>query len=71
MSTVVRARAEGKAANSDDMNELRDYGIGAQILAELGIHDMTLLTNSHHTLVALSGYGLNIVGEQPISTEGL
>ncbi|WP_380873207.1 3,4-dihydroxy-2-butanone-4-phosphate synthase [Sphingomonas sp. DBB INV C78] len=71
MSTVVRARAEGKGPDSEDMNELRDYGIGAQILAELGIHDMTLLTNSHHTLVALSGYGLNIVGEQPISSEGL
>ncbi|HQS95950.1 MAG: 3,4-dihydroxy-2-butanone-4-phosphate synthase [Novosphingobium sp. 17-62-19] len=46
--------------------ELRSYGIGAQILADLGIHDMVLLTNSHHNLVALEGYGLNIVGEQAI-----
>ncbi|MDB5738094.1 MAG: 3,4-dihydroxy-2-butanone 4-phosphate synthase, partial [Sphingomonas bacterium] len=53
-----------------DMNELRDYGVGAQILAELGIHDMVLLTNSHHTLVALDGYGLNIVAEQAIDIEG-
>jgi 3,4-dihydroxy 2-butanone 4-phosphate synthase/GTP cyclohydrolase II len=51
------------------MNELRDYGIGAQILAELGIHDMILLTNTHHTLVALAGYGLNIVGERPITAK--
>jgi 3,4-dihydroxy 2-butanone 4-phosphate synthase/GTP cyclohydrolase II len=71
MSTVVRARAEGKTIDSPDMNELRDYGVGAQILTELGVHDMILLTNSRHTLVALAGYGLNIVGEQPISTEGL
>ena len=49
-----------------DMNELRDYGVGAQILAELGIHDMILLTNSHHTLVALDGYGLNIVEERAL-----
>lgn len=49
-----------------DMNELRDYGVGAQILAELGIHEMILLTNSHHTLVALDGYGLNIVEERPL-----
>ncbi|MBA2935426.1 3,4-dihydroxy-2-butanone-4-phosphate synthase [Sphingomonas sp. CGMCC 1.13654] len=49
-----------------DMNELRDYGVGAQILAELGIHDMVLLTNSHHTLVALDGYGLNIVEERAL-----
>ena len=37
-----------------------------QILAELGIHDMILLTNTHHSLVALEGYGINIVGERPI-----
>ena len=46
--------------------DLRAYGIGAQILADLGIHDMVLLTNSHHNVVAIEGYGLNIVGEQPI-----
>lgn len=43
------------------VTELRDYGVGAQILAELGIHDMILLTNSQRTPVALGGYGLNIV----------
>lgn len=48
----------------DDMPELRDYGVGAQILAELGVHDMILLTSSHRTLVALDGYGLNIVEER-------
>ncbi len=68
MSTVMRARAAG-TDGEDDMSELRDYGIGAQILAELGIHDMVLLTNAHHTLVALAGYGLNIVGERPIRLE--
>jgi 3,4-dihydroxy 2-butanone 4-phosphate synthase/GTP cyclohydrolase II len=46
--------------------ELRSYGIGAQILADLGVHDMILLTNSHHNLIALEGYGLSIVGERPI-----
>jgi 3,4-dihydroxy 2-butanone 4-phosphate synthase/GTP cyclohydrolase II len=51
------------------MEELRDYGIGAQILTELGVHDMELLTNSHHSLVGLDGYGLSIVGERPISVE--
>jgi 3,4-dihydroxy 2-butanone 4-phosphate synthase/GTP cyclohydrolase II len=49
-----------------DTDELRDYGGGAQILTELGVHDMILLTNSHHTLIALQGYGLSIVGERPI-----
>jgi 3,4-dihydroxy 2-butanone 4-phosphate synthase/GTP cyclohydrolase II len=49
-----------------DMETLRDYGVGAQILSALGVHDMVLLTNTHHTPVALSGYGLTIVGERPI-----
>ena len=66
----MRARAGGKDVGEEDMNELRDYGIGAQILAELGIHDMVLLTNSHHTLVALGGYGLDIVGERAIDCNG-
>ena len=42
----------------------------AQILTELGVQDMILLTNSHHTLVALDGYGLSIVGERPIPCSG-
>ena len=46
--------------------EQRDYGGGAQILAELGVHDMVLLTNTEHSLVALEGYGLSIVGQRPL-----
>jgi 3,4-dihydroxy 2-butanone 4-phosphate synthase/GTP cyclohydrolase II len=57
-----------RATGGSDMDELRNYGIGAQILADLGVHDMVLLSNSHHTLVALSGYGLNIAGERAIPT---
>ncbi|MBB3982546.1 3,4-dihydroxy 2-butanone 4-phosphate synthase/GTP cyclohydrolase II [Sphingobium fontiphilum] len=49
-----------------DMDELRNYGAGAQILAELGVHDMVLLTNSHHSLIALDGYDLSVVGHRPI-----
>ena len=54
------------AAEPRDMEQIRDYGVGAQILMALGVHDMILLTNSHHTPVALGGYGLAIVGERPI-----
>ncbi|GAO55600.1 MULTISPECIES: 3,4-dihydroxy-2-butanone-4-phosphate synthase [unclassified Novosphingobium] len=49
--------------------DLRSYGIGAQILADLGVHDMTLLSNAHRNVVAIEGYGLNIVGERPIPEE--
>ena len=45
---------------------LRDYGIGAQILLDLGIKDMTLLTNSPKTIVGLEGYGLHIAGYRSI-----
>jgi 3,4-dihydroxy 2-butanone 4-phosphate synthase/GTP cyclohydrolase II len=54
------------ASPADDGNELRDYGVGAQILADLGVHEMILLTNSHKSLVALSGYGLNIVEQRRV-----
>jgi 3,4-dihydroxy 2-butanone 4-phosphate synthase/GTP cyclohydrolase II len=63
LSKVVEARSTGA---TPDPEELRDYGVGAMILTELGVQDMVLLTNSHHTLVALDGYGLSIVGERTI-----
>jgi len=53
-----------------DMEELRDYGAGAMILTELGVAEMVLLTNTHHTLVGLDGYGLSIVGEREITGLG-
>ena len=46
--------------------ELRDYGIGAQILLDLGIKNMILLTNRRRTVIGLEGYGLNIVDQRPI-----
>lgn len=45
---------------------LRDYGIGAQILLDLGITRMQLLTNSQRAIVGLEGYGLEIVETKPI-----
>lgn len=67
ISALLDARA-GKGGERD-MEQLRDYGGGAQILSALGIHDMVLLTNTHHTPIALEGYGLKIVGERPIPLE--
>jgi 3,4-dihydroxy 2-butanone 4-phosphate synthase/GTP cyclohydrolase II len=64
LSHALNVRS-GKAEQKD-MEALRDYGVGAQILAALGVQDMILLTNTHHTPVALGGYGLAIVGERPI-----
>ena len=69
LSKAVEAQGTRREGGMDP-EELRDYGVGAQILTELGVQDMILLTNSHHTLVALDGYGLSIVGERPIPCSG-
>jgi 3,4-dihydroxy 2-butanone 4-phosphate synthase/GTP cyclohydrolase II len=46
--------------------ELRQYGIGAQILQDLGVSNMILLSNTKRTIVGLNGYGLTLVGQRPI-----
>ena len=61
------SQALERKAGGPPGDEIRDYGVGAQILTELGVEDMILLTNTHHTLVALDGYGLSIVGERAIT----
>jgi 3,4-dihydroxy 2-butanone 4-phosphate synthase / GTP cyclohydrolase II len=75
---ALHAASPGSLSRSADLRSgkpaaggeaLRDYGIGAQILAALGIHDMILLTNTSHSPVGLSGYGLSIVEERPIQQE--
>jgi len=48
--------------------DLRDYGIGAQILAELGLHEIRLLTNNPKKVIGLEGYGLKVVETVPIIT---
>jgi 3,4-dihydroxy 2-butanone 4-phosphate synthase/GTP cyclohydrolase II len=46
--------------------DLRDYGIGAQILMDLGLHSIRVLTNNPHKLIGLDGYGLEIAERVPI-----
>ena len=64
--TEGSGEAGGGAAPDMD---LRTYGIGAQILADMGVHEMILLSNAHRNVVAIEGYGLNIVGERAIPAE--
>ena len=74
---ALHAAAPGSLSRATDLRSgkpgeatpaLRGYGIGAQILAALGIHDMILLSNTRHAPVGLSAYGLAIVEERCITT---
>jgi 3,4-dihydroxy 2-butanone 4-phosphate synthase/GTP cyclohydrolase II len=68
VSRAIKRREAGLRPDDDTAPpEQRDYGVGAQILAELGVHDMILLTNTQHSLVGLEGYDLSIVGERSIT----
>ncbi|PKN62887.1 MAG: bifunctional 3,4-dihydroxy-2-butanone-4-phosphate synthase/GTP cyclohydrolase II [Deltaproteobacteria bacterium HGW-Deltaproteobacteria-15] len=49
--------------------DLRDYGVGAQILAALGIRKIRLMTNNPKKIIGLEGYGLEVTGRIPIETE--
>jgi 3,4-dihydroxy 2-butanone 4-phosphate synthase/GTP cyclohydrolase II len=49
--------------------DLRDYGIGAQILADLGLKNIRLLTNNPRKIVGLEGYGLKVVERIPLQIE--
>jgi 3,4-dihydroxy 2-butanone 4-phosphate synthase / GTP cyclohydrolase II len=60
--------AAGPSTNSSTrLNEFRDYGIGAQILRDLGVGKIRLLTNHPRRLVSLPGYGLEIVERVPLA----
>ncbi|MEN3972601.1 3,4-dihydroxy-2-butanone-4-phosphate synthase [Sphingomicrobium sp. XHP0235] len=74
---ALHAAAPGSLSRATDLRSgrppknkdgLRSYGVGAQILAALGISDMILLTNTRHSPVALDAYGLRIVEERAIET---
>lgn len=49
--------------------DLRDYGIGAQILLDLGLHSIRLLTNNPRKIVGLDGYDIEITGREPLLVE--
>jgi 3,4-dihydroxy 2-butanone 4-phosphate synthase / GTP cyclohydrolase II len=68
-SETMKVRNEPGSKGDPNAGEAqRDYGVGAQILTELGVKEMILLTNTSPSLVGLSGYGLSIVGQEPLVT---
>jgi 3,4-dihydroxy 2-butanone 4-phosphate synthase/GTP cyclohydrolase II len=49
--------------------DMRDYGIGAQILADIGLHKIRLMTNNPRKIIGLEGYGIEVVERVPIETK--
>jgi 3,4-dihydroxy 2-butanone 4-phosphate synthase/GTP cyclohydrolase II len=65
--SVLSARVRSNFSDRESPYlELRDYGTGAQIVLDLGIRDMILLSNTKRTMIAIEGYGLKIVEQRPI-----
>jgi len=66
LSERVRARISGQVEGVP----LRDYGVGAQILLDLGVSEMVLLSNSKRSVIGIEGYGLKVVEVRPIPVDG-
>jgi 3,4-dihydroxy 2-butanone 4-phosphate synthase/GTP cyclohydrolase II len=66
LSEALRARL---GEPEPTFGELRDYGVGAQILLDLGVSEMIVLSNTPRTIVGLDGYGLRVVEQRPIPRE--
>ncbi|WP_394728195.1 3,4-dihydroxy-2-butanone-4-phosphate synthase [Altererythrobacter sp. GH1-8] len=62
---LITGRPAGNKGYSEE-DEVRNVGVGSQILADLKVEDMILLSNSQPNVVAIEGYGLNIVATRPI-----
>jgi 3,4-dihydroxy 2-butanone 4-phosphate synthase/GTP cyclohydrolase II len=62
LSERIRVMQEG----GEKLSDLRDYGMGAQTLLDLGVRQMILLSNRRRTIVGLEGYGLSIVEQRGI-----
>lgn len=62
-SEVLQQREQTRQTSGSN---LRDYGTGAQILVDLGVQDMILLTNSTRSIAGIEGYGLHIVDRAPL-----
>ena len=64
LSRFIKER-EGQALKKP-IAELRQYGIGAQILTDLGVKNITLLSNTKRSIVGLDGYGITLAGQKPL-----
>ncbi|WP_432770027.1 MAG: 3,4-dihydroxy-2-butanone-4-phosphate synthase [Sphingopyxis sp.] len=69
VACIIRAREAGREASGARTVAVREYGIGAQVLTDLGVHRITLLSNSDTNFIGLDGYGIEIVDQQPLGSD--
>ena len=65
-ATALSERVRRISGSPRPVQALRDYGIGAQILLDLGVKEMILLSNTHRHVIGIEGYGIDIVDQRPI-----
>jgi 3,4-dihydroxy 2-butanone 4-phosphate synthase/GTP cyclohydrolase II len=63
---TLTERIENGLSGQTPLTTFRDYGMGAQILVDLGVKEMILLSNTQRNIAGIEGYGLTIVGQRPI-----
>src|SRR5262249_13758634 len=65
---LQRSDARDRVSNirSDSSEALRDFGLGAQVLADLGLHRIRLMMWSDRNIAGLEGFGIEIVGRVPV-----
>jgi 3,4-dihydroxy 2-butanone 4-phosphate synthase / GTP cyclohydrolase II len=67
LADLVKAHSLGRSPDqSAQKRELRDYGVGAQILLDLGVSEMILLSDTVKTIVGIEGYGLKVIEQRSI-----
>jgi len=69
VACIIRAREAGREESGARTVAVREYGIGAQVLTDLGIHRISLLSNSDTNFVGLDGYGIEIVDQQSLGCD--
>jgi 3,4-dihydroxy 2-butanone 4-phosphate synthase/GTP cyclohydrolase II len=71
LPTSLSDRVKGRSgAPPVKAGDLRDYGVGAQVLLDLGIKDMILLSDTKRKIVGLEGYGLRVVAQRSVAPAG-
>lgn len=61
---ALSERVGNRSPHSRPERELREYGLGAQILVDIGVKEMIILSNRERTLVGIEGYGLAVAGQE-------